>query len=115
MSTLNSRARNVVAQFTELPTDENRRVALVQLQDAINHDHVEEVATEAADRQKGFAERALVDLIDNAESALRQLRKDGTVSTSVGGSALNIQRFMDAERALTLYWQARDFQAWAER
>lgn len=57
-------------------------------------------------RFKSAARDALTRLAHDVEHALAQM-ESGTISTSVGGSVLNHQNFMDAERNLVRWWDAR--------
>lgn len=57
-------------------------------------------------RFKDAAQTALRNLIADADRALAEL-ESGRISTTVGGAVLNHQTFMDAERNLVRWWDAR--------
>lgn len=57
-------------------------------------------------RFKEAARDALRALIADADHKLAEL-ESGRLSTTVGGAALNHQTFMDAERNLVRWWDAR--------
>jgi hypothetical protein len=66
------------------------------------------------DRCRESAIHALTHLIFDAQDKLKKLMEHGRVETTVGGSALNHQLFMDAERSLVLFWRYAGVAAWLE-